>query len=91
MPIARTALEHGELHLGSRDKSRGQLAGSNEGTAIRKTFLETAAQSKQVTCTREDAERIVAALKRPFEPNAALKRAMKEASEIEANALAAEQ
>lgn len=92
MPIVHAIQERGELYLSlrSRDKSMRQLAGSGAGTSIRKAFLEAAAQSKQVICTREDAARILSALERPFEPNAALQRAVKEASEIEVNALAAE-
>lgn len=98
--MSRTAmaLELINLRLGSNDKGMLQLAASYEGMSlaafVRKASLDAARsvveRNERMIFSREKAKRILSALEQPFEPNEALKRAMKRAAEIEANTLETE-
>ena len=87
------ALDRVDIRLGSEDKGMLQLAASYEGVSmaafIRKAALDVARsvieRNERITFSREEAKRILAALDQPFEPNAALSKAMKAAEAIEAN------
>lgn len=87
------ALDRVDIRLGSDDKGMLQLAASYEGMSmaafIRKAALDVARsvleRNERITFSREEAKRILAALDQPFEPNAALSKAMKAAEAIEAN------
>ena len=88
------ALDRVEIRLGSEDKGLLQLAASYEGMTmasfVRKAALDVARsvleRNERISFSREEAKRILAALDQPFEPNAALSKAMKAAEAIEANA-----
>lgn len=87
------ALDRVDIRLGSDDKGMLQLAASYEGMSmaafIRKAALDVARsvieRNERITFSREEAKRILVALDQPFEPNAALSKAMKAAEAIEAN------
>jgi len=82
-----------DLRLQHDDKNLLQLAASHEGISvaafIRKASLEAARsvveRNDKVRFTRQEMMEIIAALDKPFVPNEALKRAMREAEEIEKN------
>ncbi len=88
------ALDRVDIRLGSEDKGLLQLAASYEGMTmasfVRKAALDVARsvleRNERISFSREEAKRILAALDQPFEPNAALSKAMKAAEAIEANA-----
>lgn len=87
------ALDRVDIRLGSEDKGLLQLAASYEGMTmasfVRKAALDAARsvleRNERISFSREEAKRILAALDQPFEPNAALSKAMKAAEAIEAN------
>lgn len=87
------ALDRVDIRLGSEDKGLLQLAASYEGMTmasfVRKAALDVARsvleRNERISFSREEAKRILAALDQPFEPNAALSKAMKAAEAIEAN------
>lgn len=87
------ALDRVDIRLGSEDKGLLQLAASYEGMTmasfVRKAALDVARsvleRHERISFSREEAKRILAALDQPFEPNAALSKAMKAAEAIEAN------
>lgn len=93
MTSSAAALDRVDIRLGSDDKGMLQLAASYEGMSmaafIRKAALDVARsvleRNERITFNREEARRILAALDQPFEPNAALSKAMKAAEAIEAN------
>lgn len=93
MTGSAAALDRVDIRLGSDDKGMLQLAASYEGMSmaafIRKAALDVARsvleRNERITFSREEARRILAALDQPFEPNAALSKAMKAAEAIEAN------
>ena len=93
MTSSAAALDRVDIRLGSDDKGMLQLAASYEGMSmaafIRKAALDVARsvleRNERITFSREEARRILAALDQPFEPNAALNKAMKAAEAIEAN------
>ncbi|MDY4163667.1 MAG: DUF1778 domain-containing protein [Sutterella sp.] len=93
MANTTAALDRIDIRLGEDDKGILQLAASYEGMAlsafIRKAALDVARsvveRNKRFTLSREEAKRIMTALDRPFEPNAALTKAMRAAEIIEAN------
>lgn len=93
MTSSAAALDRVDIRLGSDDKGMLQLAASYEGMSmaafIRKAALDVARsvleRNERITFSREEARRILAALDQPFEPNAALSKAMKAAEAIEAN------
>lgn len=97
MSINAKALDRIDLRLGSDDKAMLQLAASYEGVSlaafIRKAALEVARsvveRNERLILSREEAEKIIAALDQPFSPNEALTKAMTAAEAIEANALEA--
>ena len=93
MANTTAALDRIDIRLGEDDKGILQLAASYEGMAlsafIRKAALDVARsvveRNEHITLSREEAKKIIAALDRPFEPNAALAKAMRVAEIIEAN------
>lgn len=93
MTGSAAALDRVDIRLGSDDKGMLQLAASYEGMSmaafIRKAALDVARsvleRNERITFSREEARRILAALDQPFEPNAALSKAMKAAEAIETN------
>ena len=93
MTNTAVALDRIDIRLGKDDKGMLQLAASYEGMAlsafIRKAALDVARsvveRNERITLSREEAKRIIAALDRPFEPNAALTKAMRASEIIEAN------
>lgn len=93
MSTASLALDRIDIRLARDDKNYIQAAAAYEGMTVaaflRKAGLDLARsvmdKKERIEISRTDALRILDAMNRPFEPNAALREAMEIAERIERN------